>query len=64
MKEFGLHFRHRNENGIHDVGVVCQAKSKKDATRTGRNLERPNDKVFFMRLIPAEVARNTGGRLP
>ena len=64
-KEYGLHFRYRNErNELHDVGLVCEANSAPEAKRTAWTMERPSEKVWFIGLIPPDVARNTGGKLP
>ncbi len=65
MKEFGLHFRFRDaENTLHDAGLVTTATSQKAAKQTGKNLERPQDKVWFLRLITPDEARGIGRQLP
>ncbi len=62
-KEFGLHFRYRDDrNELFDVGMVCLARSQKEAKAFGKSQER--EKVWFKGLISPESAIATGGNLP
>ena len=51
MKSFKIHFRKRDEDGLHDIIEIIECLSKKKAIEYGKSKESESEKFYFIGLI-------------